>query len=464
MSKLKKLIGNRAFYKMVLAVAVPIMIQNGISYFVSLLDNIMVGQVGTEAMSGVAIVNNLMMVFNVCIFGVVSGAGIFGAQFFGKGDHEGVRSTFRFKVILCGVAAILGIGIFLVFGEPLINLYLQGGGEVGDAALTLQEGKNYLMVMLVGLIPFCIVQTYASTLRETGETVLPMFAGIVAVFVNLIFNYILIFGHFGAPRMGVTGAAVATVIARFVETAIIVFWTHKRKDKNRFAEGAYKSLAIPMSLVKQICVKGTPLMINEALWSAGMAILLQCYSIRGLEVVAGVNIASTVANLFNVVFMSLGSSVAIIIGQLLGAGKMEEAMDQDCKLLFFSVAVCVVIGGVLALLSPLFPELYNTEASVKRLAAQFICIEALCMPMNAFAHAAYFTLRSGGKTVITFLFDSVFTWVVSVPLAFCFSRFTLLPVVMVYLFVKLADIIKCVIGYILIKKGVWMQNIVVKQS
>ncbi len=461
MKILGKYIGNKQFYAMVLTIAVPVMIQNGITNFVGLLDNIMVGQVGTAQMSGVAIANNLIFVYNICIFGAISGAGIFGAQFFGRGDKDGVRHTFRFKLVICALFLAAAMALLLGGGGMLVSLYLKGSGTQEEIAATYASGLQYLHIMLIGFVPFTVVQVYSSTLRECSETFVPMVAGVTAVFVNLFFNYVLIFGHFGAPVLGVAGAAYATVISRFVECAITVWWTHRHRERNAFIVGVYCSLKIPKQLVWQIIRKGFPLMANEALWAAGMAMLLQCYSYRGLDVVAAQNISSTVANVFNVVFIALGSSVSIIIGQLLGAGRMEEAVDKDRKLLFFSVAVCFMIGAVMAFAAPAFPRIYNTTDSVRGLAASFIVAEAVFMPVNAFTHAAYFTMRSGGKTVVTFLFDSVFVWVVSIPAAYLLSHCTGMPIVPLYLLCKSLEIIKCVIGAILLKKRVWVQNIVV---
>lgn len=445
---------------MALTVAVPIMIQNGITNFVSLLDNIMVGRVGTEQMSGVAIINQLMFVFNISIFGAVSGAGIFGAQFWGCGKQEGVRHTFRFKWIAAIVLVVLAGLLFFLAGEELILLYLHGEGNDVQLEETLFYAKQYLKVMLWGLLPFGICQVYTSTMRECGETMLPMKAGIVAVVVNMCLNYLLIFGKFGMPQLGVVGAAIATVVSRYVEVAIVITWAHTHKDKQPYIEGIYRSFHIPGSLVGKILLKGTPLMLNEIMWSIGMAMLMQCYSLRGLDAVAGLNISSTISNLFNVVYIAMGSAVSIIVGQLLGAGKMKEAKETDTKLIAFSVASCFVMGGLLALVAPLFPLLYNTTDVVRALGTGFIRIVAVCMPLYAFVHCAYFTLRSGGKTIVTFLFDSVFVWVVSIPLAYILSRFTELPVIPLYFICQSLEAIKCIIGFVLIKKGVWLQNIV----
>ncbi len=461
-SLLSRFIGDKKFYRMVMTVALPIIIQNGITSLVSMLDNVMVGQLGTEQMSGVAIANRLFWVLFICLFGVVSGASIFGVQYYGSGDHEGVRYTFRYKIIACVIMGVIGILVFLFAGEPLISLFLHEGSDSGDIELAFKYGIDYIRIIVIGILPFSILQAYAGTLRDTGETILPMKAGVTAVIVNLALNYILIFGKFGAPALGVSGAAIATVVSRYVECGIVVIWTHVHKEKNKFICGAYKSLRIPGKLFKDITIKGLPLFANETLWAGGQALITQCYSIRGLAVVAAVNISSTIADLFNVVFIAIGSAVAIIIGQLLGAGKMEEAKDTDRKLLFLSVVSSIAIGTVLAVLSAWFPKIYNTTEEVRGLAMFFILAAAVYMPLASFSHASYFTIRAGGKTLITFLFDSVFVWVVSVPVAFVLSRYTGINIIAVYFMCQSLEIIKCIIGFILIKKGIWLNNVIKK--
>ena len=384
----KKFIGDKQFYKMVLAIAIPIMIQNGITNFVSLLDNIMVGQIGTEQMSGVAIVNQLIFVYNLCIFGGVSGAGIFTAQYFGQKDDEGIRHTFRFKLWVSAILTALVIVIFIIGGESLIQIYLNGSSDGGDLAAALRYGRQYMLVMLCGLPAFMMVQVYASTLRECGETMLPMKAGVAAVVVNLFFNFMLIYGMLFFPKMGVRGAALATVISRYVEVLIVMGWTHRHHAKHVFAEGLYRTMRVPAAMTRRILIQGTPLLLNETFWAAGMAMLTQCYSIRGLNVVAGLNISNTVNNVFNIVFIALGDSVAIVVGQLLGAGKMKEARDTDNKMIAFSVFCCTIVALAMLVLAPLFPNLYNTNAEARELAKYFIIITAIFMPQNAFLHAS----------------------------------------------------------------------------
>lgn len=458
--KHRSLIGDRAFYRRLLAVMTPILIQNVISNFVNLLDNLMVGQVGTEPMSGVAIVNQLLFVFNLCIFGGLAGAGIFTAQFFGKNDVAGVRDTFRAKVWIALGAVLLFAAALLAWGDGLIGLFLHEGGEGLSLEATLGYARSYLRVMLLQLLPFAVMQVYAGTLRETGETLLPMKAGVTAVLVNLVFNYLLIFGKLGLPALGVTGAAIATVLSRLVECGIVVVWTHRHREKAAYIAGAWRSLRVPGALLGRIAVLGAPLLLNETLWSAGMATLNQCYSLRGLEAVSAVNISSAVSNLFFCAFFSMGNAVAILIGQLLGAGELERAVDEDRKLIAFAVALCTLVGGVMALVAPLIPELYNTTDAVKALASRLLLVSAAMMPVNAFTNCCYFTLRSGGKTIITFLFDSAYIWVICVPLAFALSHFTALPLFGMYVAVQALELVKCAAGFFLVRSKKWVNNLV----
>lgn len=455
----EKYIGDAAFYKKVLMIVVPMIIQNLVTNFVSLLDNIMVGQVGTEQMSGVAIVNQLMFVYYIAIFGAVSGAGIFGTQFYGKGDYKGQRHAFRFKMYACIVFALVTIVLFITAGTPLISLYLNDTGGVGDIQKALEFGQGYLRIMIIGIIPFAIGQAYISTVRETGETFVPMLASIAAVFINLVLDYMLIFGKFGAPELGVEGAAVATVVARFVELMIVVIWTHVNSSRNQFIIGAYKSFEIPADILFAIIKKGTPLMLNEFLWAAGMATISQCYAVRGLDVVAAQNISSTIANLFNTVYIQMGGSIAVIVGQHLGAGRIKEAKEEDTKMIFFSVSTCVVMAVIMICFGGLFPEIYNTQEDIKALANSFIVISALVMPVCCFSHCSYFTIRSGGKTMVTFLFDSVYTWVLVIPVATILAKYTALPMVTVFFLVQFMEIFKATIGLFMVKSGIWLQNI-----
>ncbi len=456
----KKYIGEKAFYRRYIYLALPMIIQNAITNFVSFLDNIMVGQLGTEQMSGVAIVNQLIFVFNLAIFGVAAAASIYGAQYYGKGDHKGHMYCFRFKLYAAILVSVCVIVLFCTKGSSLISLYLTDTAGDGATQVALSYALQYLAIMNIGLIPFAINQAYSTTIKETGQTMVPMVAGMIAVATNAILDYLLIFGVGPFPVMGVEGAALATVISRFIETAVVVGWAHSHMDCNRYLNGAYAGLGLPMDEFKAIMIKGFPLMINEVVWAAGMTTITQCYSIRGLDVVAAVNIAATIGNLFNTVYIQLGSCIGIIVGQNLGAGELEEAKENDNKMIAFSEVCCIVMAVLLFALGSLFPEIYNTTEEIKSLATSFIVALAIFMPICAFSHCSYFTLRSGGKTIVTFIFDSVFTWVIVVPVAYVLAHFTGLGIISIYFIVQALELIKATMGYFMVKSNVWLVQMV----
>lgn len=451
------------YCKRMLIIAIPIMIQNGVTNFVSMLDNIMVGQVGTLQMTSVSIINQLMFVFNLCIFGAMSGAGIFTAQFYGKKDTDGIRTTFQFKLVSSVILTLIGICIFVFLGDFLIGAYIEKGTSPEDTAAVLAFGKSYLKIMLIQTFPFAISQAYASSLRETNDRIVPMAATVIAVFVNLILNYTLIFGHFGFSAMGIEGAAIATVVARIIECIILVIRAHTKTQRYPFVKGLFTRFTFTPELIRKITVVTIPLLLNEALWSAGMAFLNQCYSVRGLDVVAATNIVSTLNNVFNVSFIAFGAAIGIILSQTLGAGKKDEAKKASIILLWFSVFIIVFVALLMSLFASVFPEIYNTTDEIKALSTRLLLIVALFMPVQAFNNSCYFTLRSGGKTLLTFLFDSGFVWGVSVVLAFCLSRFTAIPIEQLFICVLATDIVKGALGYIYLKKGVWL-NVIVEED
>ncbi|MCR5501994.1 MAG: MATE family efflux transporter [Lachnospiraceae bacterium] len=457
---MRKYIGTKDFYKYVLSIAVPIMLQNGITNFVNMLDNIMVGRIGTEQMSGVSIVNQLFFVLILCLFGATSGAGVLGAQYYGKGDMEGVRNAFRAKLWSAVVLVSASIFVFWFFGDSLIGFFLHDGSQEGDLQATLSYGHQYLRLMLIGQIPLGLEICYSSTLRESGETSVPMKASIAAVFINLVLNYILIYGKLGFPALGVAGAAIATIVSRFVQVGIVITWSHTHREKAPYFDGVYRTMRVPGTVIRKVAILALPLMANETLWSLAVTTQTACYSTRGLAAIASLNIMSTINNVFNIVFIALGDAVAIIVGQKLGAGKVEEGKLTAYRIILFSVTLCFFIGALMFLTAPFFPRIYNTSDEVRSIASSMIRINSCMMPVQAFLHATYFTIRSGGKTLITFVFDAGFMWVVAVPCAFLLVTFTDLPIAMIFLCCQLADFVKVAIGFVLMNRGTWARSII----
>ncbi len=460
--KIRNLIGDKAFYKMTFTVAVPIMLQNFITNLVNMLDNIMVGSVGTEQMTGVSVVNQLIFIFNLAIFGAISGVGIFTAQFYGKKDNDGIRYTLRYKLYICIVLLVIALGIFIFFGENLISLFLHESGDGVNISLVMKYAKDYLAIILIGLLPFAAANAFAGTLRETGDTFTPMVTGLIAVVVNCVFNYLLIFDKIGIHALaGVKGAAAATVLSRYVECIILIAYAvSKRKTRFPYVRNLLKGFSVPMDLTVAVTKKAIPLFLNEVLWSTGMSTLSVAYSLHGPMVVAATSIANTVNNLFMIAFLSMGSSIGIIAGRMLGAGQHKEAVDTVKKLIAFSVFLSIIMGVLLFSVGSFIPALYKeTDEAAKELSVYFIRVFALVMWIDSIANASYFTLRSGGKTFVTFLFDSGTLWLLSVPTAFILF-YTGFSIYWVFPIIQLIGIVKVVLGLTLVGKKVWVRTLI----
>lgn len=456
MNKSATYIGDRAFYRRAMRVALPLMLQNVVTNFVSLLDNLMVGQTGTAPMSGVAVVGQLFFIFYLVIFGTVSGPGIFCAQFWGAQDKSSFKAVFRYKFISAVSVCLLCMLVLLTGSDALIRLYLTG--EASAAAEIAGYAHGYLRIMLWGMLPYTISAVYSSTIRETGRTSIPMLASWAAVFINLILNWILIFGRLGAPELGVSGAAVATVVSRFAEMLINVVWSHLHSSEICFTmhiPGARMS----RNLLRSLALKSVPLMLNEALWCVGTATLTQIYSTRGLEVIAALNIGYVLSDLFTALSFSIGSTISILVGQELGSGDTEKAVDTDRKLITFGIFIALTLCILLLAAAPNFPRFYNTTPEIRAMAASIIRLIALALPLDTIAHMCYFTLRSGGMAGITFAFDSGFSWAVSVPTAYLLAHLTALPILPLYAISTFTVLIKCAIGAVLVHKRVWVNTL-----
>lgn len=457
---MRKFIGDKVFYRKLFRVMIPILIQNVITNLVNLLDNIMVGRVGTEPMSGVAIVNQLFFVFNIAIFAGITGAGILTSQYYGNRDAEGIRRCMRFKLLAVAFLCACALLLFGLCDGPLIRLFIHEGEAGLDLNATFDYAKSYLRIMLLYIVPFALTSVYAGTLRETAQTVVPMLASLVAVFTNFVLNFILIFGKLGLPALGVQGAAIATVISRFLEAGIMLVWTHRNKDRNTFAVGLYRHFRIPKELVKRTLLLSIPLFFNQSLWSLGMTIQTQCFSQRGLEVVSAFNISNAANHLFICFYIAMGTAVSVIVGPLLGAGKQEQAVDENRKLIAFAVALTTVIAAIMALVSPLIPRIYNTTDVVRDLARRLLLVAAAIMPMEAFLNTTSSALRSGGKTKIMFIYDCSFMYGVAIPIAMALTHFTKMPIVPLYFAVQFSEFCKSICGFIFLKKRVWVHTLV----
>lgn len=457
---LDRYIGDRAFRKRLTTLLIPLVLQQSISSVVNLVDNVMVGQLAQESLAAVAIANQLIFVFNLALGGAVAGASIFGAQYHGQGNVEGMRHTYRYRLLAGLLLTSAAICVFLLAGTPLLQAFLhQSENSSGDLTLTLTLARRYLRISLIGLIPFAFSSALSSALRDTGETFTPMAASALAISTNTCLNFLLIFGRLGLPRLGITGAAIATVIARFVELGFLLVRTSIQRNRFPFLIGAYKSLRIPAAMVRRIFLTGTPLMISDSLWAVGTTLTNQCYSQRGLDAVSAMSISGTVSSLFAIMNAAMGSAMAIIIGQQLGLGRKTQARQDAYRLMTLNFLLHILLAAVALGLSMFIPRLYNVSPEARRIATWMLATLACILPFDATINASYCIMRSGGKMLITFLYDFLFVWFGNLLIAFCLIRFTGLSIIWVYALVHAVQVIKCFAGIRIIRSGVWLQTL-----
>ncbi len=448
--KMKSLIGDRAFYKHLIAVAAPLVLQQLITTSVQLVDNIMVGKLGESAIGSVSIVNQLYFVVILITFGAMGGAGVFSAQYFGSKNFGKLKQTFRFKILIGLLIAVVSFIVFSLFGENLLRLFT-------DNPVTIKGGLEYLNIAKWSAFPWIISVAISNTFRETGITKPLLKVSVVAIATNTILNFILIFGLLGFPALGIAGAAIATLISRFVEMSLSVLLLKKRGSA--FNTQITQLFHIDKKVLFAVIIMALPLTINEALWSTSQTVFYQAYSTRGDSALAAMSITGSISQLVFVTFGGISTAVAVLVGNALGNNQLEEAKDNAKKLIAFSVFIAIIAGMILFLLSFFIPELYNVPNAAKQIAEFNIRVNAIFIPIYSFNIALYFTLRSGGDMKSTIMMDAGYMWVLPVPVALGLAYFTSLPVIYMFLIVSMLDIPKMIFGISRYRKGHWIKNL-----
>ena len=428
---------------------IPLAIGGLFQQLYSFVDSVVVGRgIGAQALAAVGATSIVVWLTLGFAMGITKGFCIHISQAYGKKDYHLVnRGFFVASVLSLIVGTMISIVGSLAIRDFLILMHTPG--EI------LEQSLDYIKVILLGFVITVLNNLFMSVLQSLGDSSTPFCALLVSSITNVGLDCVFVL----ILKWGVQGAAVATVLSRYTETAIVVIWAHTHEKENTYMTGLYKTLSVPRDHVKKYFIKGTPLLLNEALWSFGMAVLAQNYSVRGLTVIAAMNIANTINNLFSVVFAAMGESVAIIVGQALGFGDMKRAREIDNKMIVSCVLISFAVSVFMFLFAPFFPRIYNTTEAVRKAAMGLVLAQAVFIPQNAFLNAAYFTLRAGGKTGVTFFFDCVFLWCVNIPIVFVLCRYTGLAPWAVYSAMQIGEWLKCIAGAVMVKKGVWLENL-----
>lgn len=447
---MKNLIGTKSFYKKLIAVSLPIVVQQLITSSLQLVDNIMVGSLGDFAVGSVSSVNQLYFVVILVIFGALGGAGVYTAQYFGAKDYDKLKQTFRFKIIISLILALISFVILSFFGRFLISLFT-------ETSETINNGVNYLNIIKWSMFPWAISVSVSFTFREIGITKPLLRISIIAILTNTILNFLLIFGYLGFPQLGIEGAAIATLISRFLESGLFVILLVK---KGQVFSTKFKNLfKIEKVILKSIIIMAIPLMLNEVLWSTGQTVFFEAYSTRGDAALAAASVTGAISQLVFVTFGGVSTGIAVMVGNTLGENKLEKAKDNAKKLIFASIIFSAFMGVLLFILSYFILGIYDISDQAKRIATFNIRVNAFLIPVLAFNVSMYFTLRAGGDTKSTFIMDSGYMWVIQVPTALILSRFTSLPANILFLIIQLEELPKMIFAYSRYKREHWVRNL-----
>lgn len=449
-NKFRTWFGSMDFYKQVMVIAFPLMMQQVIMSSVNLIDNLMVGQLGDAAIGGVGVVNRYYMIVNFGANGFVSAVCIFLAQFFGAGDEEHAKQTFRFSVFGT-YAIVIPFTLLGIFAPELIVRFF-----TNDVAY-VNQGLSYFKIVVYSFIPAGLTMIIAGAMRSCGEIKIPLFANVFAVFVNTVLNYILIFGKFGAPSFGVAGAAIATLVSRVVE-ALILLYALIRNDymfKTRVSDLFHTS----KELSKKIVAKAVPLVTNEVLFAGGMALLLKLYATRGADVITACSVASTMTDIFFSLFGGMAGATTIIIGQKLGANQLDEARENGYHLISFATLLAFVFAIVMFGCSIIVPSLYDLTPETKQMTTNLIRVIAAMFWIFMLNAECFFIMRAGGQTRDTLLMDSCFMWLVNIPCVAAVAYFTDLNIYFVYTVGQVTDLLKLAVSFHFIKKERWVRNL-----
>jgi putative MATE family efflux protein len=449
--KFRELFRDKQFYKNLFAIAVPIMLQNLVNSFVNMVDTVMIGRLGTVEIAAVGLGNQVFFFFNLILFGICSGGAIFTAQFWGKQDIQGIRKNTGLCLILNAMVALVFTVLILTIPEKIIGLYSR------DPAV-IEEGTGYLRTLAPSFIPFGISFVFVITLRSVEKVRLAMATTIIALSINIILNYLFIFGAGPIPAMGVRGAALATVISWFSEMLILITVSYA---KGYAPAGNFRELmSFSSGFTARFFRIAAPVIVNETLWSLGVTMQNVIFARTNTDAIAAFNITTTFSQLTWVIFMGLGNGVAVLIGKKIGEGEEKTARDYADRISVFITLAGAGVAIILLFLSRLMPLIFNVTPQVLSFTASMFIILCCTYPFKAFNMSMVVGIcRAGGDTIFCAVFDLFFMWLVTLPAAAIASFIFHAPVWLLYLCLCSEELLKMIPGIRRLKSGRWLHNV-----
>ncbi len=450
---LQKFKFEKSFLKMLMALAIPIILQSLVTASLNLLDNVMVGKLGESEIASVGLSNQFYMIFYYSVAGVGMGASIFMSQLWGKRDVNKIHEFLDLSLLISLLVSIFFASIAVIFPENIIHIFLK------DPRVT-ELGVSYLRIVAASYIFSSITLSYSMALRSTGQTKIPMYGSFVGIIFNGILNYLFIFGKFGFPQMGVAGAALGTTISRLMELSFVLFMVYCRH--NIIATKFHGIKTITLNKLREFFKIASPVIFNDIMWILGISTYSIAYAQLGINATATMQIAITVNNMFNIFGIGIGAASAIIIGNKIGERKTDEAHYLSIKISQFGVVIGIVIGAAFYIISPLVVGLFKVTPETAKNVIIVLKIMACFIPIRFYAIIQVIgTLRGGGDVVYAIATEMIGIWFIGIPMAFAAIHFIPgLTITTLYFIICLEEIAKCMITYPRVISHKWIKSLV----
>lgn len=448
----KNIFEDKKFIKKIVAIAIPIAIQALLNTTLNLVDNLMIGSLGESSIAAVGLANKVFFVFTLLLFGVVSGSSILTAQYWGKRDINNIRKVLGSSLIIGLSAAILFMLAGIFIPKAVMRIFTPSEG-------TIAIGASYLVVVALSYPLTAITNCYISVLRATNKVKAPVFISLVAIIVNVILNYTFIFGNFGAPRLGVQGAAIATVIARVVECISIL--TVAYVSKGAAAAKIKELVSFNKDFIKKYLITVSPVIANEFMWGLGVTMYSLVYGRMGDEAVASITITQNVEQICVVIFQGLSSATAVILGNELGANKLKDAEKHAKSFFIIQLILTIAMGTICILIRKPLINLFSVDSAVAGDITKCLTVFVCYLPFRMFNLVNIVgVLRSGGDTKASLILDLTGVWFVGIPFAFLGGIVLGLPIYYVYAMITIEEVYKFILGFKRYKQKKWLKNIV----
>lgn len=444
---------DKSFYKTIVALSLPIAMQNLITTGVSMMDTVMIGVLGEVQLSGAALANQVSFVYMILNFGIAGGTGVLTAQYWGKKDVGAIKSLVSTMYRLSILIGLLTMALTIFFPEQIMRVF-------SSEPEVIAEGVKYLQIMAFTYVMYGVTITSIGVLRTVGTVKISLVVYSISFVVNVFFNWVFIYGNLGAPRLEIRGAAIGTLIARITEFTIIMIFMRVKENKIRFRLSDL--LRFDKVRSAEFRATATPVVINELLWSSGTATLSIVLGQMGAAVVAANSICQVVVQFMSVFFQGVGNAAAVVIGNTIGMGRYEDAKQRAKTLFAMSILLGLVAGVLIVIAKPIAIGFYNVPESTKLIASQIMNVSAVIVVFQSVAMVTMVgTLRGGGDVKFVLFADILFLWMVAIPLGFFTGLSLQLPVVIVYACIKIDEILKSTFCFFRVKSGKWIKDLTV---